>query len=63
MEKFVEGADDIVVESEYMDVSKTGTNFERDGFEEMMRDIRDGRINCVITAILLSSLIFWYSLK
>ncbi len=48
LKKFVEGADDIVVEREYMDVSKTGTNFERDGFEEMMRDIRDGRINCVI---------------
>lgn len=48
LKKFVEGADDIVVEHEYMDVSKTGTNFERSGFEEMMRDIRDGRINCVI---------------
>lgn len=48
LKNFVDGADDIVVECEYMDVSKTGTNFERDGFEEMMRDIRDGRINCVI---------------
>ena len=48
LKKFAEGADDIVVEREYMDVSKTGTNFERAGFEEMMRDIRDGRINCVI---------------
>ena len=48
LKKFVEGTDDIVAEREYMDVSKTGTNFERDGFEEMMRDIRDGRINCVI---------------
>ena len=48
IKKFVDGADDIVVEHEYMDVSKTGTNFERSGFEEMMRDIRDGRINCVI---------------
>ena len=48
LKNFVEGADDIVVECEYMDVSKTGTNFERDGFEEMMRDIRDGRINCVV---------------
>jgi site-specific DNA recombinase len=48
LKKFAEGADDIVVEREYMDVSRTGTNFERDGFEEMMRDIRDGRINCVI---------------
>lgn len=48
LKNFVEGADDIVVECEYMDVSKTGTHFERDGFEEMMRDIRDGRINCVV---------------
>lgn len=48
LKKFVDGADDIVVEREYMDISKTGTDFERDGFEEMMRDIRDGRINCVI---------------
>lgn len=48
LKNFVDGADDIVPEREYMDISKTGTNFERDGFEEMMRDIRDGRINCVI---------------
>ena len=48
LKKFVEGAEDIVAEREYMDVSQTGTNFERSGFEEMMRDIRDGRINCVI---------------
>lgn len=48
LKKFVDGADDIVVEREYMDISKTGTDFERNGFEEMMRDIRDGRINCVI---------------
>lgn len=48
LKNFVDGADDIVAEREYMDVSKTGTNFERDGFEKMMRDIRDGQINCVI---------------
>lgn len=48
LKSFVDGTDDILVEREYMDVSQTGTNFEREGFEEMMRDIRDGRINCVI---------------
>ena len=48
LKSFVDGADDIIAEREYMDVSQTGTNFEREGFEEMMRDIRDGRINCVI---------------
>ena len=45
---FVDGTDDIVVEKEYFDISQTGTNFARDGFEEMMRDIRNGRIDCVI---------------
>ena len=48
LKSFVDGTDDILVEREYMDVSQTGTNFEREGFEEMIRDIRDGRINCVV---------------
>lgn len=48
LKKFVDGTDDIVVEKEYFDISKTGTDFERSGFDEMMRDIRNNRINCVI---------------
>ena len=39
---------DIVVAKEYYDISKTGTNFERDGFNEMMQDIKEGNIDCVI---------------
>ena len=48
MRGFVEGAEDIVVQETYSDASFTGTTFERPGFERMMGDIRDGKINCVI---------------
>jgi DNA invertase Pin-like site-specific DNA recombinase len=48
LKKFVDQATDIVVEKEYFDISKTGTDFERSGFDEMMQDIRNDRINCVI---------------
>lgn len=32
----------------YIDLGKTGSNFNRDGFRELMQDIRFGDINCVI---------------
>lgn len=32
----------------YTDLGKTGTNFERTGFEEMMQDVREGKINCIL---------------
>ncbi len=48
MESYVAGTEDIVVKETYSDASFTGTTFERPGFERMMQDIRDGKINCVI---------------
>lgn len=48
LHSFVEEQTDIVVEKEYFDISKTGTNFEREGFDEMMQDIKNGVIDCVI---------------
>ena len=48
LHSFVEDQNDIVVEKEYFDISKTGTNFEREGFDEMMQDIKNGMIDCVI---------------
>ncbi len=45
---FVDGEDDIVVEKEYFDVSQTGTDFNREGFEEMVQDMRTGLIDCII---------------
>lgn len=32
----------------YTDLGKTGTNFERDAFRQLMQDIRLGDINCVV---------------
>lgn len=32
----------------YSDLGKTGSNFEREGFQQMLQDIRLGDINCVI---------------
>ena len=32
----------------YTDDGETGTNFERDGFQRMMYDIYNGKINCIV---------------
>lgn len=37
-----------IVES-YIDDETTGTNYDRAGFQKMMKDLRDGKINCIIT--------------
>lgn len=38
----------INVYDEYIDDGCTGTNFDRPGFQRMIRDIEEGKINCVI---------------
>lgn len=48
LHSFVDGAKDIVVEKEYFDISQTGTDFERAGFDEMIQDMRQGRVDCII---------------
>ena len=48
LRKFAAEREDMVVAKEYTDISCTGTNFERPGFEEMMRDMRDGVIDCIV---------------
>ena len=39
---------ELVVYDIYSDLGKTGTNFERAGFERMMDDVRAGKINCIL---------------
>lgn len=40
--------DKIEVADCYIDLGKTGTNFNRDAFQRLMQDVRVGGINCVI---------------
>ncbi|MCM1135575.1 MAG: recombinase family protein [Clostridium sp.] len=39
---------DMEIYGVYTDIGKTGTTFEREGFERMMRDVRARRIDCII---------------
>ena len=39
---------ELVVYDIYSDLGKTGTNFERAGFERMMDDVRAGKVNCIL---------------
>lgn len=48
LRKFAAEREDMVIAKEYADISCTGTNFERPGFEEMIRDMRDGVIDCIV---------------
>lgn len=45
---FVRQQNDMTIFDCYTDIGKTGTNFEREGFERMMRDVRLRRIDCII---------------
>ena len=48
LHSYVDGSKDIVAEKEYFDISQTGTDFDRAGFEEMIQDMRSGRVDCII---------------
>lgn len=45
---FIGRQDDMRLYAVYTDLGKTGTNFEREGFERMMRDVRRRRIDCIV---------------
>jgi len=48
MRKFVASRPEFTEIYEYTDKGYSGTNFKRPGFERMMEDIRNGKINCII---------------
>ena len=48
MKNFVADTEDISIADVYKDSDYSGTNFERPGFMQMMEDIKQGKINCVI---------------
>ena len=39
---------DMVLYDCYSDLGKTGTNFAREGFERLMGDVRQRRVDCVV---------------
>lgn len=45
---FVQQQKDMVIHDCYIDIGKTGTNFEREAFERMMQDVRMRKIDCII---------------
>ena len=48
LKNFVAGNPEFQVIKTYIDNGKTGTNFERPAFQEMLQDIEAGKIQCVI---------------
>ncbi len=46
--EFINRQNDIILGKEYVDDGYSGTNFERPGFQRMMEDINDKKINCII---------------
>lgn len=45
---FIGRQNDMTLYDSYIDIGKTGTNFEREGFARMMRDVRMRRIDCIV---------------
>jgi site-specific DNA recombinase len=45
---YIEEHEEFISSEEYIDDDCTGTNFNRKGFQRMMKAIREGRINCII---------------
>lgn len=48
IESYVEVHSDINLVNEYVDDGYTGTNFDRPGFAQMIKDAQKGKINCII---------------
>lgn len=48
IQSFVSKCPDIELVAEYVDDGYTGTNFERPNFQEMMKAVERGEINCII---------------
>ncbi len=46
--EYISSRSDIILHDCYTDLGRTGTNFERDGFERLMQDIRMRQVDCII---------------
>lgn len=48
LESYLFKQKDLILKDWYIDDGYTGTNFNRPGFQRMLQDMKDGRINCVL---------------
>lgn len=49
IDNYISGHEELFDVGEYVDDGFTGTNFNRPGFQRMLQDIEDGKIDCIIT--------------
>lgn len=49
IDNYIEEHEELEVVGEYADDGFTGTNFNRPGFQKMLKDIEDEKIDCIIT--------------
>lgn len=49
IKNYISEHEELEVFKEYSDDGYTGTNFNRPGFQEMIKDVESGKINCIIT--------------
>ena len=46
--EYMKDKSDMVLYDIYCDDGKSGTNFDREGFQQMMYDVYNGKVNCII---------------
>lgn len=49
IDNYINTHEDLKIVQEYADDGFTGTNFNRPGFQEMLKDIEEGKIDCIVT--------------
>ena len=49
IDNYIEENKELEIVGEYADDGFTGTNFNRPGFQRMLKDIEEGKIDCIIT--------------
>lgn len=47
-ESFIQKSEDFSLVGIYKDIAKTGTDFERPDFENLMDEVRIGKVNCIV---------------
>lgn len=47
-ESFIQKSEDFSLAGIYKDIAKTGTDFERPDFENLMEEVRMGKVNCIV---------------